>query len=332
MPWLTTPITLGTLRLKNRLVMPAMATFKAELNGRITPPILQYYDEKTYGGYLGMVITEHCFVSADGKANPNQISAADDRAVDDLNHLAEVIHKNDVPVILQINHAGSATTQSITGMQPVGPSAVVNPSKPEAEMPRELTCNDIEEYVLYFAAAAARGKQAGYDGVEIHSCHGYLLDQFLSPLTNRRTDEYGGGIEGRVRIHLEVIKAVRKAVGADYPVFLRLGATDHMTGGISLEDSVAAARMFEKAGVDMLNISGGMCRYALPGIDIPGYFSEQSKAIKNAVSIPIMVAGGVKQVSEAETLLQEGRADLIGVGRAILKDSDWAKKAIGTLL
>ncbi|WMJ84119.1 NADH:flavin oxidoreductase [Oscillospiraceae bacterium MB24-C1] len=332
MSCLTMPITVGTLHLKNRLVMPAMATFKAETDGRVTPSLLQYYDEKTRGGYLGMVITEHCFVSADGKASPNQLSAADDTVVCDLRRLCDIIHRNSTPVILQLNHAGSATTQSAIGTQPVGPSAVINPSKRELEMPRELTREEIQKIVQDFAAAAARGKQAGFDGVEIHSCHGYLLNQFLSPLTNKRIDEYGGKIEGRVRIHLEVIQAVRNVVGVDYPIFLRLGATDFMEGGLSLEDSITAACIFERAGINMLDISGGMCRYTLPSVDSPGYFSEWSQAVKKAVSIPVMVAGGVKHACDAEMLLQRDCADIIGVGRAILQDSGWALKAMTSVL
>lgn len=332
MSFLTMPLTVGNLHLKNRLVMPAMATSKAAENGEVTPALLEYYDEKTRGGYPGMVITEHSFVSAEGKASTNQLSAADESVIPSLHRLSDVIHRNGCPVVLQLNHAGSGTKQSVTGSQPVGPSAVVNPSKAEMETPRELTHGEIMQIVQDFAAAAVRGKRAGFNGVEIHSCHGYLLNQFLSPLTNKRTDEYGGNIEGRIRIHLEILKAVRNAVGTDFPVLFRLGATDHMEGGLSLEDSIAAARALENAGADLLDISGGMCRYTLPGVHEAGYFSEQSKAIKNSVSIPVIVTGGVRKASEAEQLLQTNCADLIGVGRAILQDSNWAQKATEGLI
>lgn len=331
MAYLTAPLTIGNLHLKNRLVMPPMATSKAGPNGEITPALLQYYDEKTQGGYFGMVITEHSFVSADGKASANQISSADGDKVSGLSQLSDVIHKNGSPAVLQLNHAGSGTKQSVTGSQPVAPSPVMNPSKAGMELPRELTHCEFERIANDFANAALRGKQAGFDGVEIHSCHGYLLDQFLSPLTNRRTDEYGGKIEDRIRIHLQVLKAVRNMVGKDFPVLLRLAVTDYMDGGLSLADSIAAARLLEAAGTDIIDVSGGMCRYTAPGIEEMHYFTNQAKAIRRVVSIPVMVTGGIKTTKAAEELLQNHDADLVGVGRAVLHDSNWAKNAVKSL-
>lgn len=332
MACLITPLTIGNLHLMNRLIMPPMATSKAGSHGEITPDLLQYYDEKTSGGYFGMVITEHAYVSIEGKASTIQLSSADDDKVSGLRQLSDVIHKNGSPVVLQLNHAGSGTEKSIIGSQPVGPSAIINPSKAAMEVPRALTHSEIEKIANDFAMAALRGKQAGFDGVEIHSCHGYLLDQFLSPLTNKRTDEYGGKIEDRIHIHLQVLKTVRNTVGKSFPILFRIAATDYMDGGLSLVDSIAAARALENAGADMLDISGGMCRYALPGIEEMGYFTNQAKAIKHSVSIPVMVTGGIKTAEAAEKLLQNDYADLIGVGRPILHDSNWAKNAINSFL
>lgn len=332
MACLITPSTIRNLHLTNRLIMPPMATSKAGSLGEITPALLQYYDEKTRGGYFGLVITEHTFVSAEGKTSANQISSADDDKISGLRQLSDVIHKNGSPVVLQLNHAGSGTKKSVIGSQPVAPSPVVNPSKADMEVPRELTQSEIQNIVDHFASAAFRSKQAGLDGVEIHSCHGYLLDQFLSPITNKRTDEYGGKIENRIRIHLQVLKAVRDAVGNDFLILFRLAATDYMEGGLNIEDSVAAARALENAGADLLDISGGMCRYAIPGIEKMGYFTNQAKAIKRSVSIPVMVTGGVQTAAAAESLLQNHYADLVGVGRAVLHDSDWAKNAIQSFL
>lgn len=164
--------------------------------------------------------------------------------------------------------------------------------------------------------------------MEIHSAHGYLLNQFFSPITNRRTDEYGGILQNRIRLHLEVIAAVREAVGEEHAVLLRLGAIDDLEGGTRVEDSVFAATEFEKAGVDMLDITGGLSGYMRPGHAEPGYFAEFSEPIKKAVSIPVILTGGVTEPEQAEELLAAGKADLIGVGRAILKDSDWAQRAV----
>ena len=160
------------------------------------------------------------------------------------------------------------------------------------------------------------------------SAHGYLLNQFLSPLTNKRTDEYGGDILGRIKIHLAIIKAVREAAGNEFPILLRLGVSDYMKLGTTIEDSKIAAVEFEKVGVDIIDVSGGFCGYIAPGITGQGYFSELSEALKKVLSIPVILTGGITEANAAEKLLSEGKADLIGVGRAIYKDSIWAQKAI----
>lgn len=326
--YLGEPLTYSKFQLKNRLVMPPMATAKSDEDGRISQDILDYYDEKSRGGYISLVIIEHSYVSQQGKANHNQISVAEDYLVEDLKKLADIIHGNGSKTVMQINHAGSETLREVIGMEPVGPSPVKNPSRKDTAIPQELSKNDIERIIDDFKHAAVRVKNAGFDGVELHSAHGYLLNQFLSPITNKRTDEYGGGIEGRVKIHSEIIRAVRKAVGEDFPILLRFGATDHMEGGITTEDIKTAAGIFERAGVDMLDISGGMCRYTIPGVNEPGYFSPQSEAIKEVVSIPVILTGGIKTADEAEAILREKKADLIGVGRAIYRDSNWARNAM----
>lgn len=328
MAQLLTPLKIRKLELKNRLVMPPMATSRAGLHGEITSPLLQYYDEKTSDGYFGMVITEHSFISADGKASLHQISSADNSMVSGLHQLSDVIHNNGCPVILQLNHGGSGTKEAVIGSQPIAPSAVINPSKSDSELPSELKYDDIQRIISDFASAALRGKQAGFDGVELHSCHGYLLNQFLSPLTNKRNDNYGGYMKGRILIHLEVLRAVRQAVGSHFPILFRLGATDNMDGGITLDDCITAAKELEKEGADMLDISGGMCRYTVPDAEKEGYFIKQAKAVKKAVSIPVMVTGGIRTLEQAEFLLKNNVSDLIGIGRPIFKDSNWMKHAL----
>jgi NADPH2 dehydrogenase len=198
-------------------------------------------------------------------------------------------------------------------------------------MPREITQAEIGDIVNAFKEASRRVKEAGFDAVEIHSAHGYLLNQFLSPLTNKRTDDYGGSISNRIRIHLQVIQAVRAAVGPDFPIQVRLGASDYTEGGTTIEDSKKAARAFEKAGVDIIHISGGFVGYTPPGLTGQGYFATLSEAIKSVVSIPVILTGGITEVDAAESFLKERKADLIGVGRAILQDSTWAERAIKNL-
>ncbi|SHH96064.1 NADH:flavin oxidoreductase [Clostridium grantii] len=329
MTYLLQPLTTGNLTLKNRLIMPPMATSKAEVDGKVSKEILDYYEEKSKGGYISLIIIEHSFIIQRGKANHNQLSVADKSMLEGLKLIAEVIHKNGSKAVMQINHAGSATNEEITGLYSVGPSGVVNPRRDI--LPKELTEEEIHQIVLEFTDAALLVKEAGFDGVEIHSAHGYLLNQFFSPLTNKREDQYGGIIQNRIKIHLEVIKSIRKAVGKDFTVLLRLGAADYLEGGTTIEDSKVAAIEFEKAGVDILDISGGFNGFMILENNEQGYFQELSNEIKKIVNIPVILTGGITEPEAAEKLLMDEKADLIGVGRAIYKDSTWAEKTIKSL-
>lgn len=319
----------SNLALSNRLVFPPMATSIAAENGGISKALLDYYDEKSYGGYISLIIIEHSFITQQGKASDRQLSVADDNVIGGLKELADIIHKNGSKAVMQINHAGSATSNAVTGFETVGPSAVANPRN--GLVPSELTKVDINRIIVNFKDAAKRVKQAGFDGVEIHAAHGYLLNQFYSPLTNKRRDEYGGDLLGRIKIHLDIIKEVREVVGEDFPILLRLGACDYIEGGITIEDSKRAAVEFEKAGVDILDISGGFCGYIVPGLSGQGYFSDITEAIKEVVSIPVILTGGITEAETAERLLALEKADLIGVGRAIYNDSSWASKALESI-
>ena len=222
---------------------------------------------------------------------------------------------------VQLNHAGSNGID-----ESVSASSVNIPIKKLFKKPRELSVQEILAIEEAFAAAAVRAVEAGYDGVEIHCAHGYLLNQFYSPMTNKRTDEYGGSLENRLRFTVETVTAVRQAVGGDVPVAVRLGGADYLPGGSREEDAVQAAILLETAGVDLLDISGGMCFFMRPGHIDPGFFSSMTEKIKAEVSVPVLLTGGIKKVEDAERLLEEGKADLIGVGRALLKDAYWRGK------
>ena len=324
------PIKINNMQIKNRLVMPPLATEKSLSDGAVTQPLLDYYDEKSHGGYIGLIIIEHSFVLNRGKASKNQLSAADDKVIPEIEKLAKIIQKNGSKAVMQINHAGSAADSSLTGENAYAPSEIANPRK-GGSIPFELSRNQIIDVIYAFEQAAVRVKKAGFDAVEIHSAHGYLLNQFFSPLTNHRTDEYGGNLHNRIRIHVEIIKAVRKAVGSDFPVLLRLGACDYIDGGITIEDSILAAQEFEKAGIDAIDISGGFNGFIVDDMDKEGFFSELSEQIKKNVRIPVILTGGVVTAMGAEQLLIDGKADMIGVGRAMLKDSSWAKNAVDFL-
>lgn len=316
---------------KNRIVMPPMATAKADDKGHITDDILEYYKEKTKDKLFSTVIVEHNFIDPRGKASKNQMSIADDSCIDGLKKLAGLIKKNESNAVVQISHAGSSTSKSVIGEDPLAPSRIKNPSKKEANFPRELEIEEIEEIEDSFAKAAFRAKEAGFDEVEIHSAHGYLLNQFLSPLTNKRTDQYGGGIEGRIKIHLEIIRKIKEKVGQDYPLYLRMGAGDNIDGGLSRQDAVFAAREFERAGIDVLDISGGLCMFSIED-NSPGFFDFLSKPIYEEVEIPVILTGGVKTGPDVEDILNRGVCDLVGIGRSVFNDSSWIEREIKSLI
>ena len=325
------PLTVGALKIKNRLVMPPMATYLCSEDGKVTDELLSYYSERAAGGNIGLIITEHSFFTRQGKAREKQLSISDDSDIEGLKRLTDVIHQNGTKAMVQLNHAGAGAPYSATGMPAVAPSPVILPVKPmvgDGTVPDELSKAQIARIVEEYAKAAVRAREAGYDGVEIHSAHAYLLNQFYSPLTNVRSDEYGGSLENRLRIHAEVIQAVRRAVGEDYTIAVRLGGADYMDGGNTFADSAEAAAFLEKAGVDMIDVSGGMCRYTRVGHSEPGYFHETAAAVRKAVSIPVVLTGGIKTIEDAEKFLATGEADLIGVGRELMKDPHWADKAI----
>lgn len=333
MNYFNQPITINGLLCKNRLVMPPMATARSTPAGRVSDALCEYYQAQGVSGPIGLIITEHSYICPEGKAGKGQLSISEDQDIDGLHRLVQVIHRTGTGVMAQINHAGSAAKPDQPDCDPVGPSSLPHPraEKSSGRQTHELSQSEIKNIVRQFADAAARAKAASYDGVEIHSAHGYLLNQFYSPLTNRRLDEYGSScIENRVRFHLEVIAAIRRIVGKDYPLALRLGGCDYTEGGSSIEDSVKASLLFEQAGLDLLDLSGGMFGYTVSALKEPGYFHDMTAAIKRRVSIPVILTGGITTAQEAEKLLSENCADLIGVGRALLEDTQWAAKAFSS--
>lgn len=320
------PLQGGARILQNRLVMPPIVIDRADPEGYVTPEMLDFYREKTKGGYFGLVILENSYIAKAGKFDRRQLSIADDGVVEGLRQLVKTVHENGSKCLMQINHAGMKADEDRIGTIPVGPISFEDLAT--GQRVRGLSVEEIGSIVQMFAHAAKRLEAAGFDGVEIHSAHGFLLDQFYSPLTNQRRDEYGGALRNRIRIHLQVIEAVRSMVGQDFVISLRLGASDYMPGGTTIDDSVEAARELEKAGVDLISVSGGLCGFTNPEDRSQGYFSPLSEAIKKVVSVPVLLTGGVTQAQAAEELLADGKADLIGVGRAMFRDSQWAKKAI----
>ena len=321
---LFTPVRVNTLTLKNRLVMPPMATAKADEAGRVTQAVCDYYQERARYSKVGLIITEHSYVCMQGKAHPGQTSLAEDADLAAWCRLTDCVHRENVRIFAQLSHAGTAASSAVTGQPPVGPSAVFHP-KQTAEKPQEMTAVQMDAVKQAFAAAALRARESGFDGVEIHAAHGYLLNQFYSPLANHRTDAYGPqSVENRTRFLREVLQAVRDAVGKDYPVAVRLGGCDYQPGGSTVEDCVEACRLLEEGGADLLHLTGGMAGFVRPGHREPGYFQDMSRPVKAAAGIPVLLTGGVTTLAQAQALLEQDCADLIGVGRAIFRNPHWA--------
>ncbi len=320
------PAKIGNVTLDGRIIMPPVGTYKADENGYVTEELIDYYRERAKNPNVSMIITEHSYIDIKGKAKANQLSIAEDACVPGLRKLVDVIHAEGAKVFAQLNHAGAASLSDVTGSHPIAPSEIVLPTTPamgDSVPAKEMTKEEIKEVITAFANAAKRAKEAGYDGIEIHSAHAYLLNQFYSPLTNKREDEYGGGIENRLRIHREVIRAVREEVGDEYPISVRLGGYDDMEDGNTLEDAVVAAKIIAEEGIELLSLTGGMCRYVRKGHTEPGYFSDMAIAIRKEVSVPILLTGGVKTLEDAEKLLEDNLTDYVGVGRALLAKANW---------
>ena len=306
-----TPLKIKSLTLKNRIVMPPMVVIKNRKSndGFINDKTIEHYDQRAEN--LGLVIIEYGTVKiCEIPSKLPLISYADDDKIPGLKKLVDTIHKHNVPVIAQIGHDG------------LGAGISSSDGEFEGIKYHSMSKEEILDMENCFVQAAIRAKKAGFDGIELHSAHGYLLYQFYSPYYNKRTDEYG---KNRIKIHLEIIEKIRKELGNDYPIFLRLGGSDYCEGGATIEDAVKASIEFEKAGIDCLDISGGITLFKNPNDKSPGYFRESSIAIKKNVKIPVILTGGVTTAEQAEELLKNGYADLIGVGREILRHADWAK-------
>jgi len=323
-------LTFAGLALRNRIAMPPMWSGKASPEGAVTDAIVEYHRVRAAAG-CGLVIVEHAFVHPQGRHSSTQLGVDGDACADGLARLASAIRAEGAVACLQMSHAGSRTSSKVTGgLRPLGPSAIRHRREPHGEVPEAATREQIAGVASAFADAARRAQHAGFEAVELHAAHGFLLSQFLSPLTNLRNDEFGGDEERRGRAILDVLAAVRHLAGAAFPVFVRLGAHDEYPGGLQLDAACRMAVRLETAGAALIDVSGGLAGSDDPGRG-PGYFVQYAAAIKQAVTVPVMVAGGIAAPAHADSIITEGHADIVGVGRAMLDDPEWARKAIQAL-
>lgn len=326
MAGLLSAIEIGGVHLRNRIVMPPMASGRAATDGSPTAANVEYHRIRAAAG-CGLVIVEHTFVSPEGRFSEGQIGVADDLGINALADLAAAIKDGGAVACLQLSHAGSLAGGLEPECRPVGPSPVAHP-RGQGTVPKEMDLDDIAGVVRAFGMAAERARRAGFDAVQVHAAHGFLLSQFLSPWTNRREDGYGGGIEGRSRLHVEVLAAVRAALAPSMGLFVRFGACDDMEGGLTIEEACAVAPRLVEAGAQMLDVSGGLQGSRPPDRSGQGYFRELAEVVKACVAVPVMTTGGIHEPAFANQLVREGLTDLVGVGRAMLADPQWAKRAI----
>lgn len=324
---LLTPLRVNDLVLENRIIMPPMARGLCTPDGKPTNALIQHYAHRAKG--LGLLIVEHSYVTHEGKLSEGQLGVYNDSLIPHLKRITDAVHSKGTPVALQINHAGGKANEQLIGKQPVAPS----PSDyfTEGETPRALTLEEVETIIKEFVDAARRAVDAGFDAVEVHGAHEFLLSQFVSPLTNTRKDTYGGSLENRMRFPLQVVESVNDYIG-DVPLLYRLGATDRRPDGFTIDEARIFAKKLEEAGVNIIDVSGGLCGSRPSDLaGTQGFFVPLAEKIKKAVQVPVIGVGGIKDPKVADRFIRRNQVDLIAVGRALLRDPDWARNAIDVL-
>ena len=324
MPTLFTPTSIKNLTLPNRFIRSATWEGLAAENGDCTPELADLM-ENLAGENAGLIITGHAYVNLAGQATLRQLGIDNDSRFKGLSELTAAVHRRGGRIMIQLAHGGLRADAKFSNMTPMGPSVAEGLLEPPG---REMTVEDIRQAVDAFGQAARRAQAAGFDGVQIHAAHGYLLSQFLSPAFNRRDDDYGGDIQNRARILLEAFNRIRQAVGHHFPIFVKINTEDFIEKGLTREDSMQVAAMLDKAGVDAIEVSGGTF---LSGKNIPfrreitfereqAYFRQAAKALKANIRAPVILIGGIRSYLLAERLVDEGFADYISMSRPFIRE------------
>ena len=323
--------TINGMTLGNRFVRSATWEGMCENDGRPTPKLSSCYSDLAAGG-VGLIITGYTFVRPDGKQMPGKMGIHTDDFASDMRALAGAVHSKGGRICMQLVHAGGQTTAKVAGRRPLAPSAVKVDQFPEE--PQAMSQSDIDGIVAVFGEGARRAKEYGFDAVQLHAAHGYLINQFLSPLTNRRTDGYGGPVENRCRFLLEVYRRVRAEVGPDFPVLVKLNGSDNLEGGLDVQDAVHAARLLDKEKIDAIEVSGGTSASGNKGpvrtkIDNPekeAYNAGLAGEIRKAVSCPVMVVGGFRTLDVINRALAGDGIDYIAMSRPFIREPRLIKR------
>ncbi len=322
------PSTINGLKLANRFIRSATWEGLATDQGAVTEDLIKTMQTVARGG-VGLIISGHAYIDRAGQAGTRQLGIYTDELLPGLEKMVSAVHSAGGKIVAQLAHAGYFASAKLSGLEPWAVSAEVDLMEGQR---RSLSIEDIAEMVRSYVAAAKRAQAAGFDGIQIHSAHGYLLSQFLSPLFNRRTDQYGGSISNRVRIHSEILQAVRQAVGEAYPVMIKMNCSDFVDGGLVLEDAIAASIEIEQAGIDAIELSGGLLRTSMMGpspsraaINKPSkeaYHQNEAREFKAAVDVPLILVGGLRSLEVCEKLVEEGVADYFALSRPLIREPD----------
>ncbi len=297
-------------------MMPPMAMNLATKDGEVTEKLVEHYRERAK--HTGMIIVEHSYVDPGGKLSERQLGIYKDDLIPGLTKIAEAIKGEGCVACIQITHAGGSCNKDITGKTSVSASKDWYKDKEV----KELTLEEMEEIKNKFTQAARRAKEAGFQAVEVHGAHGFLLNQFASPLTNRREDKYGSSLESRLKYPMEVVEKVKQYT-EDMLLMYRMGACDDRGDGFTLEDAQIFGKKLESAGVNIIDVSGGFCGSRPEGKDEQGYYVHFAERVKEAVSVPVIGVGGIVEPEFADKIVKEDRVDLAAVGRGLLKDPEW---------
>lgn len=308
---------IGSLKVKNRFVRSATWEGLATEDGEVTEKLIEKMVELAHGG-VGLIITGHAFVSTEGKAGPRQLGAHHDGLVVGLSKMAEGVRKSGGKIVLQLAHAGAFALDS---------SRAIAPSS--FKKAKEMSLEDISRVVTCFAKAAKRARDAGFDGVQIHAAHGYLLSQFLSPYFNKRSDAFGGSVQKRTQIVVDVLKAIRQETGKDFPILIKMNSEDFLDGGLSVDEMIESAKILEQEGIDAIELSGGtIISSELTPVRIhrqkreqeSPYYLEGARKLKAAVNVPIILVGGIRSFEMSEKIVGEKIADFVAMSRPLIRE------------
>ncbi len=316
--------TINTMSLRNRFVRSATWEGMAGDDGSVTPRLIDMYVRLAEGG-VGLIVTSHAYISKEGQAGPWQLGIYSDALIEGFSARTEAVHKAGGKIILQLAHAGCRGAPDLTGLEPFGPSAT---EIEKGKFCRAMTSDEILEIGKKFAQAAARAEKAGFDGVQIHAAHGYLLSQFLSPFHNKRKDDYGGTVQHRAQIVLEVVRRVREAIGGR-ALLIKMNSEDFVEGGFSVDDMLEVSALLDKAGIDAIELSGGSpfspkypsYRYGpIKSEKDEVYYREAACRYKKRIRVPLVLVGGIRSYGVAEELVTEKVADYVSLCRPLIRE------------